>query len=481
MIEIRGGGKAGWGVVPRRVTKRRFFRTCLLPVAIVTAAAPAAGLQEEAEAPAPDTTVSMAFPEGVVELDRIIAVVGDTAILMSDLRVTLYQLRAGGAGIPAEGSPEWTQFAGEVLTAMVDDLIFLQQAKIAGVTAGEDRVEEMADQYFEQTRSRFSSDEEMMLAVEETGMNMLQYRNMIRAQAEAEALRQTYRVQLEERSDLPPVIVSEEEIVAAFDEFAQSQPPRPALVSFNRLVVTPSPSGEARDSAIARTFVIQNELANAEEFSVIARRHSDDDDTREQGGELGWMSRDLLVKPFGDAAWGARPGATVGPVQTQFGFHFIKIERQRGSERFLRHVLLRPEIKPEDLEEARTLATQIGDSLRADVDPERVAAWFRGQVADEAIRFDEVPLTNLLTQFSDTGDSGIGNPVPGTVYGPLPVERGGPTEFGVVHVLSFRPEGPVELDDVRDAIRQSLRTRKQIEILLEEVRSNTYIDVRFGS
>ena len=417
MIEIRGGGKAGWGAVPRRVTKRRFVRTCLLPVAIVTAAAPAAGLQEEAEAP-PDTTVSMAFPEGVEELDRIIAVVGDTAILMSDLRVTLYQLRAGGAGIPAEGSPEWTQFAGEVLTAMVDDLIFLQQAKIAGVTAGEDRVEEMADQYFEQTRSRFSSDEEMMLAVEETGMNMLQYRNMIRARSEAEAVRQTYRVQLEERSDLPPVIVSEEEIVAAFDEFAQSQPPRPALVSFNRLVVTPSPSGEARDSAIARTFLIQNELANEEEFSVIARRHSDDDGTREEGGELGWMSRDLLVKPFGDAAWGARPGATVGPVQTQFGFHFIKIERQRGSERFLRHVLLRPEIKPEDLEEARTLATQIGDSLRADIDPERVAAWFRGQVADEAIRFDEVPITNLLTQFSDTGDSGIGNPVSASVTRP---------------------------------------------------------------
>ena len=196
---------------------------------------------------------------------------------------------------------------------------------------------------------------------------------------------------------------------------------------------------------------------------MIARRHSDDDGTREEGGELGWMSRDLLVKPFGDAAWGARPGATVGPVQTQFGFHFIKIERQRGSERFLRHVLLRPEIKPEDLEEARTLATQIGDSLRAGVDPERVAAWFRGQVADEAIRFDEVPITNLLTQFSDTGDSGIGNPVPGTVYGPLPLERGGPTEFGVVHVLSFRPEGPVELDDVRDAIRQSVRTRKQID------------------
>ena len=59
------------------------------------------------------------------------------------------------------------------------------------------------------------------------------------------------------------------------------------------------------------------------------------------------------------------------------------------------------------------------------------------------------------------------------------MERGGPTEFGLVHVLTFRPEGPIEIGDVRDQIRQSLRTRKQIDIILQEVRANTYIDVRF--
>ena len=485
MIEMRGGGKlglrpraAGWNAVRQRATTCRFVPVLLLSVALFAVAAPASGLQEEGGAPAPDTTVSLQFPDDVEELDRIAAVVGDTAILMSDLRITLYQLQARGARIPSEGSPQWLQFAREVLTAMVDDLIFLLQARNAGVTAGEDRVEEMADQIFAERRSLFSSDEEMMLAVEETGMNMLQYRNMIRAQAQAEALRGAYRFQLEDRSDLPPVIVSEEEVEAAFEEFAANQPPRPALVSFNRLVVTPSPSGEARDSTVARTLLVQNDLANGEEFSVIARRYSDDEGTREQGGELGWMSRDLLVKPFGDAAWTARPGSTVGPVQTQFGLHFIRIERQRGSERFLRHVLLRPDIRPEDLEDARTLATQVADSLRAGTDPERLAVWFRGQVADEDIRFDDVPLGNLVSQFSGAAGSGIDTPTPGTVYGPLAMERGGPTEFGIVHVISFRPEGPVELGDVRDAIRENIRTRKQIDIILEEVRSNTFVDLR---
>lgn len=459
-------------------TKSLRAGACLVAAAL-TLIAPLSGLQEN-EPAAPDTVEAAEFPPGVEMLDRIVAVVGDTAILISDIQVTLYQLQARGARVPSEGTERWDEFAREVLDAMIDDLIFLQQAKNAGVTVPEDRVAEMADSYFAETRGQFSSDEEMMLAVEETGMNMLQYRQMLRSQAHAEGTRQAYRIELEQRTDLPPVIVSEEEVEAAFEEFAQNQPPRPALVSYNRLVVTPLPSGAARDTALARTVRVQNDFANEEEFSVLARRHSDDEGTREQGGELGWMSRDLLVKPFGDAAWGARPGQTVGPVQTQFGLHFIKIERQRGAERFLRHILLRPEIKDEDIDEARTLAIQIADSLRAGADPERLVAVFRGQVADEAIRFDDVPLGSLLSQFTGAGaESGLTAPTPGTVYGPLPMQRGGPTEFGLVHVLTFRPEGPIELDDVRDQIRQSLRTRKQIDIILQEVRSNTYIDVRF--
>ena len=134
-------------------------------------------------------------------------------------------------------------------------------------------------------------------------------------------------------------------------------------------------------------------------------------------------------------------------------------------------------LRPRTLEEY-VGQTQVADSLRAGVDPERLAVWFRGRVADEEIRFDDVPLGNLVSQFSGAAGSGIDNPTAGTVYGPLAMERGGPTEFGVVHVISFRPEGPVELDDVRDAIRESIRTRKQIDIILEEVRSNTYVDMR---
>ncbi len=443
---------------------------------------PTGALQEEdareADALPADTVEVADFPGGVEEIDRVVAVVGDTAILLSELRTTMFQLRSEGARVPAEDSPQWLPFARQVLAAQIDVLIFLQQAKRAGVTADEGRVDQVADDFYERTRSQFATDEEMMQAVEESGMNMLQYRQLLRGMAGAEVVQQDYRFQLERRSDLPPVIVTEEEIQEYFAENSGDQPPRPALVSFNQMVVTPTPSGEARDSAVLRTILVQNDLSSGVDFAVLARRYSDDEATRDQGGELGWMSRENLVKPFSDAAWRSRPGQTIGPVQTQFGLHFIKIERQRGAERFLRHILLRPVIKEEDIEKARTLAVEIADSLAAGIDPERLMGYYRGRVADEDIRFDNMTAASVAGRFSGEAATDLANPTPGRVYGPLEWSRGGPTEFALIHFLTYRPEGPVELADVRDAIRQSLRAAKQIDVMLSEIRANTFIDLK---
>ncbi|MXW55578.1 MAG: hypothetical protein F4Z59_02505 [Gemmatimonadales bacterium] len=151
MIDIDGGMKA--------------FRAgaCLLAAGLAVGA-PLSGLQEN-EPAAPDTVAAAEFPAGVETLDRIVAVVGDTAILMSDIQVTLYQLQARGARVPLEGTDGWEAFAREVLDAMIDDLIYLQQARNAGITVPEGRVTEMADAYFAETRANFSSDYDMMLAV----------------------------------------------------------------------------------------------------------------------------------------------------------------------------------------------------------------------------------------------------------------------------------------------------------------------------
>lgn len=73
------------------------------------------------------------------------------------------------------------------------------------------------------------------------------------------------------------------------------------------------------------------QLARGEaDFAELARENSDDPGSARQGGSLGWFQRGRMVAPFEQAAFGTEPGQVVPEVvETQFGFHVIKVEGKR--------------------------------------------------------------------------------------------------------------------------------------------------------
>jgi parvulin-like peptidyl-prolyl isomerase len=416
-----------------------------------------------------------AGPEDVQLVDRIVAVVGDTAILLSELRLEMFRLQASGAQIPQEGTDEWRNLARQVIAAGADRLILLQQAKRGGITAGDTEVDGFTDQLFRDRRRQFSSDEEMQQAVEASGMNMLQYRQQLRNEARAEILLNRYRGSLESSGVLPPVAVSEDEVLAAFRrDFAQQQ--RPATVSFNQLIVMPVPGQEAQDSAVARARTAYDEIQAGDDFEIVARRHSDDPGTREQGGELGWLRRTALVRRFAAAAWSAPAGVVVGPVQTRFGLHLIQVETIRRDERFLRHILIRPEIVEADLEEARDLAASLADSLRAGSDIDRLKR--NVAVVDEETRFDDVLVEDVGERFGTDYARALQSALAGDIVGPFETGSALNPEYAVIQVLDSRSQGLYDLEEVADILRSRIRTQKQLERYLEDLRSQTFVEVR---
>ncbi|HEX6795856.1 MAG TPA: SurA N-terminal domain-containing protein [Casimicrobiaceae bacterium] len=65
--------------------------------------------------------------------------------------------------------------------------------------------------------------------------------------------------------------------------------------------------------------------ANPDSFAQLAKENSQDPGSASQGGDLGSFSRGAMVKPFEDAVFGAKVGDIVGPIQTDFGYHVIKV------------------------------------------------------------------------------------------------------------------------------------------------------------
>lgn len=94
----------------------------------------------------------------------------------------------------------------------------------------------------------------------------------------------------------------------------------------------PKASAADREAARARVQTLQERLVRGEDFAALARSESEDPGSAPQGGDLGFFTRDLMVKPFADAAFSIQPGDTTGPIETEFGLHIIRLTGIRAAQ-----------------------------------------------------------------------------------------------------------------------------------------------------
>jgi peptidyl-prolyl cis-trans isomerase C len=83
------------------------------------------------------------------------------------------------------------------------------------------------------------------------------------------------------------------------------------------------------DEAAAKA--IRAELDGGADFAELARKHSTDG-AAQGGGALGWFGPGMMVKPFEDAVVALQPGQIGGPIQTQFGWHLVKLNETRAAQ-----------------------------------------------------------------------------------------------------------------------------------------------------
>jgi len=128
------------------------------------------------------------------------------------------------------------------------------------------------------------------------------------------------------------ITVSDENIAAYYkankDDYKQDEQRAIQFVVLSTLP-TAQDSADIREQALKRL----HEAQSGDDFAELAETFSEDVGSRDKGGDLGYFARGAMVKPFEEAAFSAEIGAVVGPVESQFGLHIIKVEDKRLSEK----------------------------------------------------------------------------------------------------------------------------------------------------
>lgn len=259
-----------------------------------------------------------AKPEKVVPPETVIASVDGRNITQRELDLAVNAYLRGAAqkmgGSHSGGAMQPNdKIRADIINQMIDrEILFGDVEK--GTYEGLDK--KVADEY-EQAKSSFATQEEFTKALADDGLDEPGLKKLI-----------TRRYSLEsyvEKVITPKIKITDEEAKAFYDKnpnyFKQEE-----MVKASHILVTTQSTDtpEVKLKAKQKAEDLLKKLQGGEDFEALAKSSSDCP-SKEQGGDLGYFGKGRMVKPFEEAAFGLETGKLSGIVETQFGYHIIKV------------------------------------------------------------------------------------------------------------------------------------------------------------
>jgi len=444
------------------------LRTAVLTLVVLSFGAPL-----RAQAPVPAGTV----------VDRVVAVVGDSVILKTDLDERVFRLLAARGQTMPEDPAVLDRLYREALEGAINELLVIQAAARDSITVEDSEVTRLVDREIARQRQALGGELAFTQAIRETGMTLNEYREELAVQIRRQRMIDAYISSLQRERRPPPV--TEAEAREFFESQRQNLGQRPATISFEQVVVRPRPTEAAREAARAEAEEILEQLRNGADFEEMARRYTDEPGGRERAGDLGWFRMGQMVPEFERAAFSLPPGAISNVVETSFGFHIIKVERVKGGERHARHILIIPEMTEEDYARTQEIAREVAQRMREGEPIDSLVARY-GDPALQAPNSLLAPrvgplLRDGLADLPGPYANALANVEEGQVLEPFRLTGVGEGQhWVVVRVTELTEAGEYSWDDpeLRSRVREQLERQKLMEELIRELRTRTHVEIR---
>lgn len=413
-------------------------------------------------------------PLRLIDVDRVVAVVSKKPILMSEVLERVNLARAQGLQIPRDSAGQMA-VAKQILETLVDEEVLVTVAGEYKLEVSEADVSAQVDRSITDIRGRFQSEAEYREALRREGYGTPEeYRRRSIEQAQRDQLQRKALDTLRALGRLAPVNVTEREVAEAFERFKGQLGSRPAMVAFRQIVVAAKPREESKVKARTLADSLRLALENGADFDSVARAFSMDG-SASQGGDLGWARRGQMVAPFEQMMFALPPGRISPIVETEYGFHVIRVDRVRPGEVRARHILIRPRMDEADAQAARQRADSALAYWQGGAPFDSVVARYHDMNEERNIP-DGIPIDSLPVEYRlALRDKPAGA---FTEVFSLPDPSTQLRKFAIAQVTQAKPAGEWELSEYQERVRQQLREEKATRRTLDNLRREYYVSIR---
>ncbi|WP_378185144.1 peptidylprolyl isomerase [Aquimarina sp. W85] len=301
--------------------------------------------------PAIAASVDSVQPFQRIKIDGVAAVIGQHVILDSDVNIAYQQLISEGV---SAANVSQCQLAG----SLFESKLYAHHAVQDSILVPEAEVNSMVDQQLDYMTRELGSVEKVLKFYKKDDVS--EFRKELFEINKSNKLAEKMRSKIIADIDVTP-----EEVREFFDEIPVDERPLFGTeVELAQIIIEPKVPDSEEQKVIDRLNQFREDIVeNGSSFATKAVLYSQDPGSKSTGGKYTLNRQTPFAKEFKDVAFSAQEGEVSEPFKTDFGWHLLKVDKIRGEEIDVRHILLIPDVTRETVETAKKLV----DSIRAEL------------------------------------------------------------------------------------------------------------------
>ncbi|MCI4442464.1 MAG: peptidylprolyl isomerase [Lentimicrobium sp.] len=286
-------------------------------------------------------TIKKVIPYQKQKIDGVIAKVGDYIVLDSDIDKSYLEITGAGGSIK-----DITRC--QILGKILEDKLYAHQAIQDSLKVTDSEVKSMMDERLNYMVEQIGSMDKVVKYYKKNSEE--EFRTYF-----FDVLKEQKLTSEMQKKIIDGVEITPEEVRDFFKKIPTADlPVFGAEMEVAQIVVTPKVSEAEKQKVIDKLNEFKKEIQEGgSSFATKAVLYSQDPGSRATGGYYKMNKKTPFVKEFKDVAFSLAEGEISAPFETDFGYHIIYVEKIKGQDIELRHILLIPAVTPDDLKEAK--------------------------------------------------------------------------------------------------------------------------------